>query len=139
NRVVHLGLSELIESRIIYPPCQFSIFISLIRTPFGVFNMFANTECFQCFRVHYSCIDRKSTRLNSSHVSTSYAVFCLQKKNRSPAASWVSARSWTTWLLPFLRDATRGRSGCPDTRRPCWCRPWRKRTTYSSLACSSLQ
>src|SRR5699024_8092017 len=25
-------------------------------------------------------IDRKSTRLNSSHVSTSYAVFCLKKK-----------------------------------------------------------
>src|SRR5207249_7515050 len=24
--------------------------------------------------------DRKSTRLNSSHVSTSYAVFCLKKK-----------------------------------------------------------
>src|SRR5437868_9447394 len=24
-------------------------------------------------------IDRKSTRLNSSHVSTSYAVFCLKK------------------------------------------------------------
>src|SRR5699024_12615873 len=26
--------------------------------------------------------DRKSTRLNSSHVSISYAVFCLKKKNR---------------------------------------------------------
>src|SRR5690349_22243783 len=25
-------------------------------------------------------IDRKSTRLNSSHVETSYAVFCLKKK-----------------------------------------------------------
>src|SRR5699024_11675093 len=25
-------------------------------------------------------LDRKSTRLNSSHVSISYAVFCLQKK-----------------------------------------------------------
>src|SRR5690625_4680393 len=25
--------------------------------------------------------DRKSTRLNSSHVATSYAVFCLQKQN----------------------------------------------------------
>src|SRR5699024_11880450 len=25
-------------------------------------------------------IDRKSTRLNSSHVSISYAVFCLKKK-----------------------------------------------------------
>src|SRR5699024_12763402 len=27
-------------------------------------------------------IDRKSTRLNSSHVSISYAVFCLKKKIR---------------------------------------------------------
>src|SRR5699024_11806925 len=27
--------------------------------------------------------DRKSTRLNSSHVSTSYAVFCLKKKNNA--------------------------------------------------------
>src|SRR5688572_7283743 len=26
--------------------------------------------------------DRKSTRLNSSHSQTSYAVFCLKKKNR---------------------------------------------------------
>src|SRR3989442_14498747 len=26
--------------------------------------------------------DRKSTRLNSSHVRTSYAVFCLKKKSR---------------------------------------------------------
>src|SRR5437868_10966016 len=27
--------------------------------------------------------DRKSTRLNSSHVSISYAVFCLKKKNEN--------------------------------------------------------
>src|SRR5439155_17285924 len=27
--------------------------------------------------------DRKSTRLNSSHVAISYAVFCLKKKNGS--------------------------------------------------------
>src|SRR5690625_7038174 len=27
--------------------------------------------------------DRKSTRLNSSHVAISYAVFCLKKKNRA--------------------------------------------------------
>src|SRR5690625_389154 len=27
-------------------------------------------------------LDRKSTRLNSSHVASSYAVFCLKKKNR---------------------------------------------------------
>src|SRR5205814_10407356 len=27
--------------------------------------------------------DRKSTRLNSSHLGISYAVFCLKKKNRN--------------------------------------------------------
>src|SRR5690349_23943800 len=32
--------------------------------------------------------DRKSTRLNSSHVETSYAVFCLKKKNTNPAKSF---------------------------------------------------
>src|SRR5699024_12881164 len=31
----------------------------------------------------YENIDRKSTRLNSSHVSISYAVFCLKKKRSS--------------------------------------------------------
>src|SRR5437667_8009892 len=27
--------------------------------------------------------DRKSTRLNSSHITISYAVFCLKKKNKT--------------------------------------------------------
>src|SRR5690625_6372736 len=31
-------------------------------------------------RLHKLIIDRKSTRLNSSHVAISYAVFCLKKK-----------------------------------------------------------
>src|SRR5438445_1863619 len=30
-----------------------------------------------------SCLDRKSTRLNSSHANISYAVFCLKKKNKN--------------------------------------------------------
>src|SRR2546430_3673048 len=30
-------------------------------------------------------IDRKSTRLNSSHSQISYAVFCLKKKNKNPS------------------------------------------------------
>src|SRR5690349_22525771 len=29
-----------------------------------------------------SALDRKSTRLNSSHVEISYAVFCLKKKKK---------------------------------------------------------
>src|SRR5690606_40834693 len=32
------------------------------------------------FSVYDLFIDRKSTRLNSSHVKNSYAVFCLKKK-----------------------------------------------------------
>src|SRR5204863_6330327 len=37
--------------------------------------------------------DRKSTRLNSSHVEISYAVFCLKKKRNkrtgNPESSWL--------------------------------------------------
>src|SRR5690349_22995234 len=32
-------------------------------------------------------VDRKSTRLNSSHVEISYAVFCLKKKKKSKYCS----------------------------------------------------
>src|SRR5438477_5756973 len=32
------------------------------------------------WRIQLQRIDRKSTRLNSSHMSISYAVFCLKKK-----------------------------------------------------------
>src|SRR5437773_3694095 len=41
--------------------------------------------------------DRKSTRLNSSHITISYAVFCLKKKNSSvfpacePRTNWHSS------------------------------------------------
>src|SRR5437868_8307176 len=34
-------------------------------------------------RTQGTILDRKSTRLNSSHVSISYAVFCLKKKNKT--------------------------------------------------------
>src|SRR2546430_1701413 len=33
------------------------------------------------------CLDRKSTRLNSSHSQISYAVFCLKKKATMPLLS----------------------------------------------------
>src|SRR5215208_8164766 len=36
----------------------------------------------RCGRSPARCADRKSTRLNSSHVAISYAVFCLKKKNQ---------------------------------------------------------
>src|SRR5256886_6281253 len=41
--------------------------------------------------------DRKSTRLNSSHSQISYAVFCLKKKNRSPAPLQENDESAHAW------------------------------------------
>src|SRR2546430_12167368 len=35
-------------------------------------------------------IDRKSTRLNSSHSQISYAVFCLKKKKREEQISYTN-------------------------------------------------
>src|SRR3712207_7972458 len=34
-------------------------------------------------RIWHAALDRKSTRLNSSHANISYAVFCLKKKNNN--------------------------------------------------------
>src|SRR5690348_17885227 len=39
-------------------------------------------ECVGASRVEDDQEDRKSTRLNSSHPSISYAVFCLKKKKK---------------------------------------------------------
>src|SRR5699024_11232057 len=42
---------------------------------------------------HHCDQDRKSTRLNSSHVSISYAVFCLKKKTNTSTSSGDPAAS----------------------------------------------
>src|SRR5437870_11061237 len=39
--------------------------------------------------------DRKSTRLNSSHVAISYAVFCLKKKNKKTNTTKASTKKKT--------------------------------------------
>src|SRR5207249_7727208 len=57
-------------------------------------------------------LDRKSTRLNSSHVSISYAVFCLKKKN-------------------INKSSTKATMVSRATRRPRRCRPTRR---YTSMA-----
>src|SRR3712207_7065653 len=43
------------------------------------------------FQVHL-CVDRKSTRLNSSHANISYAVFCL--KNKKTYKNYMSHNSY---------------------------------------------
>src|SRR5439155_23584995 len=46
--------------------------------------------------------DRKSTRLNSSHVAISYAVFCLKKKSDSLSAGLVCESK----TLPTTRSSS---------------------------------
>src|SRR5699024_11377841 len=47
--------------------------------------------------------DRKSTRLNSSHVSISYAVFCLKKKITNAQAS-TRVQIFLPAKTPYLTD-----------------------------------
>src|SRR5690606_40049034 len=66
-----------------YSPCLLNCFPNTFpfadRTGHGYFapNIFAG-PCGIC-RHDAMPVDRKSTRLNSSHVKISYAVFCLKK------------------------------------------------------------
>src|SRR5437773_6681627 len=52
--------------------------------------------------------DRKSTRLNSSHITISYAVFCLKKKR---------ARKWERAPADPVRKAVRRDPRAPATHR----------------------
>src|SRR5256885_1407590 len=61
--------------------------------------------------------DRKSTRLNSSHLVISYAVFCLKKKKTpSPTYSSVSAMYARAGTFPAF--STRHYSHAPSSRPP---------------------
>src|SRR5437868_9928631 len=53
--------------------------LALLRLREDAFDQFDLNQGHKCLLGE----DRKSTRLNSSHVSISYAVFCLKKKTTS--------------------------------------------------------
>src|SRR5258705_7697402 len=55
----------------------FSIFCTRIH--FERFKMYPCTEYGKNKKIHKILKDRKSTRLNSSHLGISYALFCLKK------------------------------------------------------------
>src|SRR5256885_6300406 len=52
------------------------------------FGVLVTSITIDAFRSRALARDRKSTRLNSSHLVISYAVFCLKKKN----IMWYSSR-----------------------------------------------
>src|SRR5437899_7057268 len=49
--------------------------------------------------------DRKSTRLNSSHLGISYAVFCLKKKTACPHLARTARHCPATRAVPVRRSA----------------------------------
>src|SRR5437667_5342815 len=91
-----------------------SFFFLMIRRP-PRSTLFPYTTLFRSFRrlphdrriageLHgdrHGTKDRKSTRLNSSHITISYAVFCLKKKNK-----------------PSPRGPARDRPATPSGERP---------------------
>src|SRR3712207_6512215 len=58
--------------------------VSLALQPIAT-AIFANSPFTEGKPNGYLSIDRKSTRLNSSHANISYAVFCLKKKSTLPS------------------------------------------------------
>src|SRR5207249_10950764 len=64
-------------------------YTTLFRSPVEVLPVLDLGLAQQRQRAAHACVglgrqpDRKSTRLNSSHVSISYAVFCLKKKKKT--------------------------------------------------------
>src|SRR5207249_6902317 len=52
----------------------------LLKGQIVVKKAYCDFERYKTFKRGLHEADRKSTRLNSSHVSISYAVFCLKKK-----------------------------------------------------------
>src|SRR2546426_7000627 len=58
-------------------------YTTLFRSSHETVGPQAATVRFERQVQHPGCEDRKSTRLNSSHLVISYAVFCLKKKKNS--------------------------------------------------------
>src|SRR6266513_1888783 len=65
-----------------------------------------------------ACPDRKSTRLNSSHVSISYAVFCLKKKKGAAAKACCTIATASGVIVgPKVQLFERKAAGGGEVRR----------------------
>src|SRR5699024_12578536 len=73
--------SDLFKNSPMLEAMSFLLCLSMdCRSSYAILEKQSNTVCRSCSD---RCrADRKSTRLNSSHVSISYAVFCLKKKKK---------------------------------------------------------
>src|SRR3989337_618711 len=92
-------------------------YTTLFRSRCAVANRSSSRPRMHCSTAR-GCSDRKSTRLNSSHGSISYAVFCLKKKQKinerqktqQPAAHKNSPRAPTRLSTRALPQACSNRA-----------------------------
>src|SRR5436305_2952840 len=97
--------------------CHFFFFLMIRRPPRS--TLFPYTTLFRSHAVKSPAIcrldgpahshgsrDRKSTRLNSSHVRISYAVFCLKKKKKKIKTHRIIVTAYTHEKIHLLNHDT---------------------------------
>src|SRR5689334_24679855 len=75
--ILRIGNTSLLVFSPLGSSTSGTLYVAAHRGPQMAIRVFGATG-----RVRVLMLDRKSTRLNSSHSSISYAVFCLKKKNK---------------------------------------------------------
>src|SRR5438045_5366644 len=98
NVFLSLGCLPIIVLQLIFffnATATTEIYTLSLHDALPIFDRNHEHEREQCRRLHadQERRDRKSTRLNSSHLGISYAVFCLKKKNDTRANSSDSCSS----------------------------------------------
>src|SRR5437773_7302135 len=80
----HLSIQEKVQE-LSGGLCKFRIRIERVRYTFKSVEFHRHLHFPQFLEQTFATLDwedRKSTRLNSSHITISYAVFCLKKKKK---------------------------------------------------------
>src|SRR3989442_5126164 len=72
------------------------VFLTLECEGMARVDLFLDKDSGKFYLNEVNTIDRKSTRLNSSHVRISYAVFCLKKKSAAFLDRFNRARDCST-------------------------------------------
>src|SRR4051812_49723184 len=82
--------------------------------------------------------DRKSTRLNSSHMSISYAVFCLKKKKNANRRASALKQHQPRHRPPHVEDTTDSARTPAQTYRAARHQDHARGPTRSHLDCPTI-
>src|SRR3989454_11891986 len=96
HEIARLGIGLVPESRRIFPGLtvreNLELGLSAVANRSAALRRRRFEEVFHHFPRLSERLDRKSTRLNSSHLVISYAVFCLKKKKKKDKRHKVYAQ-----------------------------------------------